>query len=378
MTALVLHEFHEALGARFGEVGGEEVVAAYGDGAAEYRALRDTAGVLDLSCRGRLVLLGADRQKLLNGQVTHNVRDLRPGQGCYAFLVNAKARILADLNAYALDDELLLDLEPGTAAGFSAHLDRFIVADDVRIVDAAPHYGLLSVQGPRAGEVVADLGLFPEPPPEPQHVATARDGTLGDLYLANQARTGTRGFDLFVPTGSLAAVADRLIAAARARGGAAGGWEALEVVRVEAGIPRFGADMDATNLAPEPGLGDRAISTTKGCYSGQEVIARIRTYGQVTRALRGLELTLPSGALPPRGTRLFRDGKEVGQVTTSVRSPDRAAAIALGYVRRECNQPGTELRVGSAEGDAKAVIVPLPFLDSPAGSVPRIGSGAAG
>lgn len=362
MTTLVLHEFHQTLGARFREAGGEEVVADYGDPGAEHQALQLSAGVIDLSNRGRLVLLGADRQKLLNGQVTNNVRDLRPGQGCYAFLVNAKARILADLNIYALPDELLLDLEPGVASTLVPRLERFIVTEDVRIVDAAPHYGLLSIQGPRADRVIDDLELAPHPLPEPFQIASIKDPTAGDLYLARQDRTGARGFDLFVPTAALAAVADRLIAASRARGGRACGWEALEVARVEAGIPRYGADLDETNLAPEAGLDDRAISYNKGCYSGQEVIARIRTYGQVARALRGLELSVPPGSLPARGTRLFRDGKEVGTVTTAAWSPRRQQAIALGYVRRECNLPGTELRLGAPDAEARAVIAPLPFV----------------
>ena len=144
-------------------------------------------------------------------------------------------------------------------------------------------------------------------------------------------------------------------------GGRACGWQALETARIEAGIPRFGVDMDETNLPPEAGIETRAISYTKGCYIGQEVIARIRTYGQVAKELRGLRLADNSKALPVRGDKLFKDGKDVGYVTSAVASPTFKANIALGYVRRECNQPGQTLDLGSAGGLSKVEVVTVPF-----------------
>lgn len=339
------------------------MVAHYGDWQAEHHALTSTVGVVDLSARGRLVLLGADRQKMLNGQVTNNVLTLRPGQGCYAALVDAKARMLSDLNIYALADELLLDFEPGLSATVAARLEKFIISDDVQVIDASPHYGLLSLQGRKAGAIVDALGLVPTPPRGAGEIAFANDAVHGQLYLAHQPRCGERGVDLFAPVGSLPALWEALVSQARAIGGRPVGAQALEVARVEAGIPRYGADMDATNLPPEAGIAERAISYTKGCYSGQEVIARIRTYGQVAKALRGLRLSVsdPGAASPSRGTRLFRAGKDVGYVTSAVWSPAVGTQIALGYVRRECHQPGVELAVGGPESETRATIVPLPF-----------------
>ena len=359
---LALHSRHEPLGARFIAVEGMEVVASYGDPAAEHRAVTRTSGLVDLSARGRLVLLGADRQKMLNGQVTNNVKDLRPGQGCYAFLVNAKAKALADLNILALTDELLLDLEPGLAPAVAARLDGFIVADDVQVVDAAPHYGLLSVLGRQADRVIEGLAGFPEPPKEllgPVHV---RHDAWGDVYLARNDRAGTGGLDFYIPTAALDAAWDVLEGRVRDIGGRPAGWDALEAARIEAGIPRYGADIDATNLPPETGQEARGISYSKGCYSGQEVIARIRTYGQVARALRGLQLSLPGGLLPERGTKLFKDGRDVGYLTSCLLSPTLGEPVALGYVRRECNGPGSELVVGTPDAPARAVVVPLPFV----------------
>src|SRR6266851_3094091 len=157
MNTLALHELHHALNARFAEVGGMEVVEHYGDPLAEHAALREAVGLLDLSFRSRLCLTGVDRQKFLNGQVTNNVKDLKAGEGCYAALVNAKGRMQSDLNIYLLENEILLDFEPGYSAAVAQRLEKYIIAADVQVVDVAPHYGLLSVQGPKAVEALASL-----------------------------------------------------------------------------------------------------------------------------------------------------------------------------------------------------------------------------
>jgi folate-binding protein YgfZ len=361
MNPLPLHEFHDGLNARFGEVNGCEVVNDYGDVAAEYAALHNAVGALDLSFRGRICLTGADRVRLLNGQVTNNVKDLGTSQGCYAALVTAKGKLESDLNIYALANELLLDFEPGLTATIAQRLEKYIIADDVQVVDAAPHYGLLSAQGPKAEAVVRSLGLPLEIPVAPFQFASVNDATLGEIYVMNNPRAGASGFDLFVPVPALGAVLDKLIAAAKDAGGRACGWQALEMARIEAGIPRFGADMDETNLAPEAGIDERAISYSKGCYIGQEVIARIRTYGQVAKALRGLRLADDLKTLPAKGDKLFHAGKEVGYITSALASPTFKANIALGYVRKEANQIGTELILKTAQGESVVKIVELPF-----------------
>jgi len=362
MTPLALHEFHAALNGRFAEVNGTEVVEDYGDWLSEHAALRKSAGVLDLSFRSRLVLTGADRVRLLNGQVTNNVKDLPVGEGCYAALVTNKGKMQADLNIYILPEEILLDFEPGLTATITERFNKFIIADDVQVIDAAPHYGLLSVQGPQAWRVVERLGLNFPMPEKPFHSRNIKDETLGELYCMNQPRTATNGFDIFAPTNSLAAVADKLIAAAKEVGGGPCGWRALETARIEAGIPRFGVEMDETNLAPEAGIESRAISYTKGCYIGQEVIARIRTYGQVAKALRGLRFADALPELPRKGDKLFLGDKEVGYVCSAIHSPTLNANIGFGYVRRGHNEIGTELKLRAPAGETSAKIVPLPFV----------------
>src|SRR5256884_5932439 len=394
MSVLAIREFRQRLNARFTELNGMEVVEHYGDPLAEHAALRHAAGVLDLGFRSRLCLTGADRQKFLNGQVTNNVKDLKTGEGCYAVLVNAKGRMQSDLNIYILEDEILLDFEPGYGATVGKRLENYIIADDVQVVDVAAHYGLISVQGPEASEVIRALdferaagnpaapsqqenrrtaGATPLPafgtagagfvqlPTKPANFVSFKASALGEIYLMNLPRIGSAGFDLFVPTAALGRVTDKLITAAKSVGGRACGWQALEVARIEAGIPRFGVDMDETNLPPEAGIEERAVSYTKGCYIGQEVIARVRTYGQVAKALRGLRLADSIKVLPQKGDKLYRGDKEIGFVTSALASPTLKSNVALAYVRREHNGIGTELTLRSNEGESPARIVELPF-----------------
>jgi folate-binding protein YgfZ len=391
MNPLLLHEFHHGLRAQFSELNGAEVVADYGDWLAEHAALRETAGVIDLSFRSHICLTGADRVRFLHGQVTNDVKKLRVGEGCYAALTTAKGKMESDLNIFALADELLLDFEPGLTEKISARLEKFIVADDVQILNVEPHYGLLSVQGPKAAEVVNALNLFPEIPTQQFSSINISDATLGEIYLISHAPLNLSrssghesahsdsqesqsrltsaatdkiisGFDLFVPNNSLGAVADKLIAAAKQIGGRAVGWQAFETARIENGIPRFGADMDETNIPLECGIESRAIVYNKGCYIGQEVINRIHSVGHVTRELRALRLATDLESLPKKGDKLFHAGKEVGYVTSAVKSPALNANIALGYVRREANQIGNELMLRTAAGESAAKIVQLPFV----------------
>jgi folate-binding protein YgfZ len=324
-------------------------VAHYGDAFAEHAALRDSVGVLDLSFRSRLCLTGADRKRFLHGQVTNDVNKLNVGEGCYAALVTAKGKLQSDLNIYCLENELLLDFESGLSQSVAERFEKYIIADDVQVVDVSVQYGLVSVQGPKAPEVTLKVigASLPEKPY--QFTVQTRDG--GEWYCMNHARGTAAGFELFVPTVAVTSVFED----AQRAGARPCGQEGLEMIRIEAGIPRFGVDMDETNLAPEVGIDARAISYTKGCYIGQEVISRIRTYGQVTKALRGLKVSGPAR----RGDKLFSDGKEVGYITSALSSPTFQTNIALGYVRREHNAIGTQLKTESE--DKIATIVALPF-----------------
>src|SRR2546422_3586466 len=201
MENLSLHALHEGFGARFSSVNGEEIVANYGDVLAEYRALHDTAGVLDLSFRGRICFTGADRVRFLHGQVTNDIKRLQPGMGCYAALTTAKGKIQADLNIYPLEDELLLDFEPGLTQSIAQRLEKYLVADDVQVVDIATPYGLLSVQGPRSGSILSSIDLFRDLSGLHKPVAFMKvaDIAFGEMVLDNLARLGACGYELYAP-----------------------------------------------------------------------------------------------------------------------------------------------------------------------------------
>jgi len=362
MEPMPRRELHSELGARFAEQDNRETAAHYGDPAAEHGALTQAAGVLDLSGRGRLCLVGNDRASFLHGQVTNDIKKLTAGRGCRALLVTNKGRIQGDLDVWNLGDELLLDFEPGQTACVRGRLEKFLVADDVEIVDVSALYGLLSVQGPRSPEALAALELLSAAPPQPWTLAPVDDPMLGHVYVMNRPRLGTAGFDLFIPVAAMGVVFDKLIEAAKRAGGGVCGMEAFEVARVEAGVPRFGAELDETVLPPEAGLDAAAVSYQKGCYIGQEVLNRIRTIGRVNRTLVGLRFDDATKPLPAKGDKLFADGKEMGVITSAVRSRSLGApiALALGYSRHEHAQPGSVLTLANG---AAAHVTAIPFAN---------------
>ena len=348
MASLALHEFHLSRGAQFYSQNGFEAVASYGSPEAEYLALTQAAGLIDLSFRSRFCLLGEAREKFLHGQVTNDILRLKYGEGTYAVLVTAKGKVESDLFIHKLQDELLLDFEPGLAQHVTERLSRYIIAEDVQIVDVAPFYNLLSVQGPKAYELLASTTDFPLP--EKRLTFTKAPLPHGDFYIVRNDRFGVTGLDLFVPVDDTPAVSHNLAASVKPVG-----LKACEVSRIENRIPRFGIDFTIANIAPEA-VGDEAISYAKGCYIGQEVIARIRTYGQVAKALRLLHLPEELGKLPEFGEKLFKSGKEVGSITSATFSPKHRAKVAIAYVRKETNAAGNSVHVGAPDGPLAVIL----------------------
>ena len=308
----------------------------------EFTALTEGAGWLNQSDRSRLCLLGADRARFLHGQVTNDINGLGEFTGCYAALVNAKGKMESDLFAYRLADEILLDFEPGLTAAVQARLERYVIAEDVEIADVAPHFGLLTVQGPQAEAVLTKLDL--PAPTEPLTVAQTED----EIYIVHQPRLGTDGFDLFIPIDAMNAWRERLATIApRCQ------MPAFEKARVLATIPQFGVDLTTDNFPPEGGLETRAISYTKGCYIGQEIIARIRTYGKVNKVLRGLSLEGAAAIGDP----VLHEGTPVGTLSSVCHEPSAALAI----IKRTASEPGTVLSVDTKNGSVSAQVATLPF-----------------
>ncbi len=356
MKPLPLRSVHEELGATLADLNGSECAESYNDADAESRLLHESACLIDLSHRGRLCVIGPDRIQFLHGQVTNDVRKLAPGEGCLAALVDHKGKIQSDLNIHRLSDELLLDFEPGLTESVSGRLNQFIIAEDVEVIDVAPHYGLLSLQGPKSAEVLESMKLGCDLPAAPRQVASVNHEEWGETYLVNSPRADQTGFDLYVPTAAMEPAFRRMLAACAAIGGGLCGTAALEKARILAGIPRYGADMDDSNLVSETGIADEAISYSKGCYIGQEVIARIRTYGRAKRRFCRLKIDANASALPAKGELLYSGERKAGWITSATTSEDGDGLVALGYVAADHWDAGTALILKREAGELKAVV----------------------
>lgn len=310
----------------------------------ECRALREGAAVFDGSLRAWLRMRGEDRVDFLQGMVSNDVKKLAVGEGTYAALLTQQGRVVSDLRIHAAEDHFLLDLPASAAAAARAALEKYVVADDVEIDD--DDAALIGLEGPGAAALLAAVA------------SGARIDRLGvgviagcAVRVAPASQAGEAGALIAVAAGDAASVWDAL------RGGGAEpiGFAALDVLRVEAGMPWVGVDMGEDVLVMEADL-EAAISFKKGCYLGQEVVERVAARGHVNRRRTGLVF---DGEPVAAKTALLAADKEVGWVTSSVRSPRLGKTIGMGYVRREQLEPGTAL---SLAGGGSAVVATLPFV----------------
>lgn len=354
-----LYDLHKALGASFAEYAGWELPERFGDPLEEYQAVRRQVGILDLSFRGKLRLAGPDRVRFLQGMVTNDVKALKDGEGCYAALLTPQGKLLADLVIYALPEAFLMDVDVRRRGILRDTLSRYLVTDEAEIQDVSEAYGFLLVQGPRATALLAEVLGEPLPREEYRHIERSLEGLFVRL-IRRTWDTGEDGYGLVIPWDGTVRSWEILWARGQAFGLRPVGMAALETLRVEAGVPRYGIDMDEDTLALEV-LSEKAISYTKGCYIGQESVARITHRGHVNRKLVGLKLG--GGDVPQPGGKLFAGEKEIGWITSAVSSPSLRCPIALGYVRRGYTDPGTRLVVEGGSGSVEAEVVPLPFYE---------------
>jgi folate-binding protein YgfZ len=355
--------------------------AGHRDIEAEVRAVREAVGLGDLSARGKLRFVGRDRRTWLQGQITNDVLRLPDGEGLYAAILNIQGHMLTDLRVFALPEALLADLPAETKERIVKTLDRYLIMEQVEIQDVTDALRLFSLQGPRAAALLgATLEEVPPLPPWGVAEVAWRETTL---TVARVTHTGEEGYDLFVPAAQAAALWETLAGALPAHDGALVGQEALEVLRLEAGIPWWGRELDESIVPLEARL-ERAISMKKGCYIGQEIIARIDARGHVNNLLVGLrpegEGTGGGSSLPARGDALVVGERVVGRVTAAAYSPALQAPIALGFLRREFTEPGTLVTIRTASAEQPARVASLPFVParfgSPgAGSPPTSGEG---
>ena len=321
-----------------------------------YQLARTAAAVVDRSERAWVVVSGGDRRSYLHGLLTNEIAALESGQGCYAAYLTPQGRMIADLWVYELGDVLLVSMIRDVKPTVLARLDQFIFTEDVQLGDVSETFSATAVIGPRAAYAIgAAAGVAVEQLsalPEHGNVRIAFEGQ--PAIVLQTTDTGESGFDVLVASEQVARLRERLHAAGAVDVDAA----VAEVLRIEAAVPRFHRDMDEETIPLEAGIESRAISMTKGCYVGQEVIVRVlhRGHGRVARRLVGLTVNGP--AVPAPGATVHAEGKEIGSVTSSAASPALGKPIALAYVHRDFVAAGTTLRVN----DTEAIVTPTPFV----------------
>ncbi|HEU0302357.1 MAG TPA: aminomethyltransferase family protein [Longimicrobium sp.] len=365
-----LRPLQEQAGAVFGEVAGAAVARHYGDGAAEYRAVRQAAGFADRADRARLRLWGRDPVRMMHGLVTNDLLKAEPGRGVYAAMLTARGRMVADVRVFRrADGELLVGLAREALEGTREHLKKFVPPLFARWADATDAVAEIGVYGPRSRELLGRV-LGAEVPALAEDAFVEPEWSGARLLVAaTREAGGEEGFDVFVPAERVGELWTALAEQGSEAGARPVGFGALETLRMEAGRPRYGAELTEETIPTEAyeaaGLMDRAISFHKGCYTGQEVIVRIAHRGHVNRHLRGLllgEAPAPAARAPLHHP---ETGREVGRVTGAAFSPLLGQTVAMAYVRREI-EPGGEVRVGAAEGPA-ARVAGLPFRRIDAG-----------
>lgn len=343
--------------------GAAEVVSEAGASRAEggaaraFEALLSGCAVYELRSRARIRLTGSDRVRWLNGMVTNNIRDLAANRGVYCFLLNAQGHIQADFYAYNIGESIQVDADAELREKILAHFDKFIISDDVDVVDVTSTLATIVVAGPRAKAVLRAAGVD-VPELAPLELCAPQCNCACDCLKCTVVRgdeAGGESYEIWLAPGQMKTAWDALIAAggtavegagvgATGAGGAGAAAGPLELWRISRGIPRYGVDIRERDLPQETGQA-RALNFTKGCYLGQEIVERIRSRGAVHRQFSAF---LVEGALPAPGVKILADEKEVGEVTSSADLPLPAGdrKVALGYLRREA--VGKSLRAGTA------------------------------
>jgi folate-binding protein YgfZ len=323
--------------------------ADFGNVRAEFEAILSGCAVYDLSMRSKIVLTGSDRVRWLNGMVTNNIRDLAVGYGVYAFLLNPQGQILGDLYAYNRGESLMIESDRSQSPKLLATFDHYIIMDDVEVNDISEKLTAIGIAGPKVREVLRAAG-FEIPQLEPLQLVDVTWRSIA-VTVALGDDASVDAYELWLSPNQVALVRDGLTEA----GATLSGTTALELLRIAAGIPRYGQDIRERDL-PQETEQQHAVHFSKGCYIGQEIVERIRSRGNVHRKFTGFEV---QGPLPAVGAKIQGDGRDIGEITSATSLPlaggDRA--VALGYIRREAATPGTQVQ---ADGSQLSVAA-LPF-----------------
>ena len=349
MSATPLLTLHQAASAYLLEDAGWQIPASFGDAVAEHLACRESAIVVDLSHRGCLRFSGPDTDEFLHRMLSNRVKGLSPGEGAYNTFLTRQGKFISDLYMYKSETSILASVAPGMADTLAEEIDRFIIMDQVEVANETENSFCIGLFGPSSREIIAKNGMGKLALEEHSH--TLSDGVM----VARELWTGEDGYLLLGPREK----AESLWRALSDAGAKPGGVAALESLTLEAGVPLFGKDMTSAVNPMQAGLEEKAIDFDKGCYIGQEVIAKIKYLGQVNRGIVGLKIN--AGDAPEPGAAVYSDEKNIGSITRAAYCPTVEAVLALSYLPRALMVPGTGVRVDCRGDDAKATVESLPF-----------------
>ena len=358
MKRTPLYEIHHALGAAFTENYEDwELVGHFADPHQEHHTVRQSVGVVDLSHRGRLRFTGSDRAAYLHRIISNDVEGLAVGEGNYATILTNRGKIIADMNVYVFEDFIGIETNAETTSSLYQELDKYLIADDVAIEDFTERTGAVGIHGPKSAELLqAVYGFDAESLSEHHSAIHEIDGRRIICVRANE--TGEVGYNLCTASESMEWLWDTILTKGRTFDVQPVGLTALNSLRVEAGIPRYGAELDESIFPGEAEL-ESAISFEKGCYIGQEIVARMKYRGHPNRLLRGFEIM--SDTPPQSGDRLFDDDKEIGWITSAIVSPTLGKTIGMGYVRTAFTDEGSHVEIETTGSRVKATVRLLPF-----------------
>lgn len=354
MTSPQLHDLHTARGAVSVPFQGRRIVESYGDPGGEFHALRHGVALMDFSALGRLWIRGRDAQDYLHRQTSRDIRALAVGQGVHAVFMRGDGRLVGEMILHRVREHEFLALTmPACAEPLAATLEKFIFTEDCTVTLETGERSLISLLGRGAAPLVRQfLGWPPEHPPEFACAVGTHGGEAA--VIAHTGIAGVDGFHLFVGAAQVESLWETLAGI----GATPVGWDAINRSRIEAGIPLFGFDHDDTWIPTDAGL-HRTLDFKKGCFPGQEVVAKIENIGHPRFALRGLRLS--GEAVPPPGTGLHTAGREIGAVASGCLSPTLRAPIALAHLKWKWREPGQTVTVGPAGSGETAEVVELPF-----------------
>lgn len=349
-----LSKLHRSAATHMGVWFGCDLPDNFGDWQAEYRALRDNVGLLDKNYRAYLEFTGPDRARYLNAILTNDIKGLTENHGTVSLFLSPQGHIQAELETYALGDTLLCVSYAMIRDFLIPAMDKYIIMDDVTLTDRTGAFATLALEGPKAAGLTSavsgvDLTGMDE--------LESRDATIQGIpgRVSKRSPGGIAGAEILVARGKAADLWEILEEAVRREGGSPVGYQALNAVRLELGIPWFGYDFGEKQIPHEAGLQNSHISYTKGCYTGQEIVERVRSRGQVNRVR--VSLKFDAQAAPPANTPLFADEKETGYVTRSGFSPALKGWIGMGYVRREKSAVGSRLAIPT--GSVTVIATPI-------------------